>query len=226
MKKSGQEGPDFGFIHQGRRIWVEAITPGPVGIPPECLQPPPRNPSEVRAIKVPHEQKLLRWTAALKEKKNKIAEYLEKGVISETDCAVIAINSCRLQFFAFEDLGISGYPYAVEATLPIGPRAIPLSREGKTSGPAQNLWRVSIPNKNRSEVPTDNFLNHDYSFISAVLGTHQRDLWSGSLQLSLVHNPLATNQLHRLLMGATAEYVCTLGDEELTLFNLSEVDEA
>jgi hypothetical protein len=34
VTKAGQHGPDFGIIHNGRTIWIEAIVPGPEGIPP------------------------------------------------------------------------------------------------------------------------------------------------------------------------------------------------
>jgi hypothetical protein len=36
---SGQIGPDFGFDHDGRTIWIEAVVPSPEGIPAEWLEP-------------------------------------------------------------------------------------------------------------------------------------------------------------------------------------------
>jgi hypothetical protein len=36
--KAGQQGPDFGLLHEGTTIWVEAIVPAPEGIPPEYLE--------------------------------------------------------------------------------------------------------------------------------------------------------------------------------------------
>ena len=32
-KRSGQHGPDFRVEHAGRTIWIEAVVPGPHGIP-------------------------------------------------------------------------------------------------------------------------------------------------------------------------------------------------
>lgn len=220
VNKSGQKGPDFGINHSGKRVWIEAIVPSPTGIPSEYLKPPSRDITKIEAHEVPHQQKLLRWTAAIKEKKEKIAGYIINGVISEDDSVVIAVNSCRLQDFDFDDSGISRLPYAVEATFPVGPLAIPIDRQGRPQGPAQNTWREFVLNKNDKEVRTDNFLDRSHGHISAVLGTHQRDLWSESLYLSLVHNPLAKNPMPKQILGSTKEFLCELGTDVFMLRNL------
>ena len=36
-KRSGQHGPDFRVEHAGRTIWIEAVVPGPHGIPADYL---------------------------------------------------------------------------------------------------------------------------------------------------------------------------------------------
>src|SRR5438093_425515 len=56
-------GPDFVFVHEGRKIWIEVITPTPEGVPAQWLK---RNVCE--AMSLPHQEILLRWTAAIKEK--------------------------------------------------------------------------------------------------------------------------------------------------------------
>src|SRR5207302_9927897 len=62
--KAGQQGPDFGLLHEETTIWVEAIVPAPEGIPPEYLEPPEKGVFTVKSM--PHKEMLLRWTAALK----------------------------------------------------------------------------------------------------------------------------------------------------------------
>jgi type I restriction enzyme S subunit len=79
--KAGQQGPDFGLLHGGRTIWVEAIVPAPEGIPTEYLRTP--KVGEVILKTVPHQEKLLRWTAALKEKRQKFQRYVENGTIRQ-----------------------------------------------------------------------------------------------------------------------------------------------
>jgi len=184
VSQRGQIGPDFGIKYENKIIWFEAVAPEPEGIPKDYLEPILIG--EFRAGTEPHEQKLLRWTSAVKSKKDKIAQYIREGIISENDCVVIAVNSCKLQNFAFNDIGISQFPYAVEATYPVGPLSISLNRSGRAIGSATNSIRHKVLNKNNADVPTDSFLNHEYNIVSAVIGAYQRDLCNRPLQISLV----------------------------------------
>jgi hypothetical protein len=43
VRKSGQQGPDFGIVYQCHTIWIEAVTPAQEGIPQEWLDPPKRD---------------------------------------------------------------------------------------------------------------------------------------------------------------------------------------
>ena len=206
--KSGQNGPDFGFRYQNKVIWIEAVVPAPIDIPIEHLLPPEK---KFKVGSEPHKEKLLRWTAVIKDKKDKITKYIEQGLIAKEDSVVIAVNSCRLQDWAFDDNGISQFPYAVEATLAVGPRMFQISKsDGKIVGPPQNAGRYSVRKEDREDISTDVFFKVEYKCISAVIGTHQRDLWKRPLWLSLVHNPLATNPLPQKHFAATREYVCDL----------------
>ena len=64
---SADEGPDFKLGNGEETVWVEAICPSPDGLPKEWLKEP------VNGVHhFPHEQILLRWTAALKEKKKSL----------------------------------------------------------------------------------------------------------------------------------------------------------
>jgi hypothetical protein len=213
VRKAGQQGPDFGLLHDGTTIWVEAIVPAPEGIPPEYLEPPKKGEFVVKTM--PHKEMLLRWTAALKEKRDRLAHYIERGIVAATDPAVIAINGCRLCDFAIDDHGISQMPFAVEATFPVGPIAVPISRDGRIDGEARRIPRYSIQKANGAEVPTDSFLNPAYANVSAVIGTVKWDMLK-PLPLTLVHNSLARVPLARELFRAKKEYVADdLGDAYL-----------
>jgi type I restriction enzyme S subunit len=59
--------PDFLIEHQGQNIWIEAMCPEPKGLPKEWLVR-----TIGKAIDFPHEAMLLRWTAAIKEKAEKL----------------------------------------------------------------------------------------------------------------------------------------------------------
>jgi type I restriction enzyme S subunit len=205
VRKSGQHGPDFGIVHNGQTIWIEAITPSPEGIPQDWLDPPKQGECKVRTK--PHEQMLLRWTSALKAKRDKLKCYLEQDIIAPTDCTVIAVNSCRLSDFAVEDLGISQLPFAIEAVFPIGPIAVPISVDGRPDGDAIRIPRYVIQKSNGAPISTANFLDPCYANVSAVIGGYQREMLKGVLYITLVHNPLATARLPRGLLCATNEYV-------------------
>lgn len=205
VKKSGQVGPDFGFVHEGRTIWIEAVVAAPEGIPAEHLRPPRRG--EFKVGTVPNREKLLRWTAVLRDKRDKLQLYVERGIIAETDCTVVAVNGTRLWDFPGLDNGISQMPFAVEATFPVGPIAIPISLHGQQAGDPERTTRYSIPKQNGVEVPTANFLDPDYANVSALMGSTRRDMLDGNLWLTLVHNPLARASLPREILGASKEFV-------------------
>jgi hypothetical protein len=221
VRKAGQEGPDFGLLCNGMTIWVEAIVPAPEGIPAEYLAPPKVGEFIVKTM--PHKEILLRGTAALKEKREKFQRYVVNGIISATEPTVIAINGCRLCDFAIDDHGISQMPLAVEATFPVGPIAVPISRDGRIDGEARRIPRYAIENANGAEVRTDSFLNPLYSNVSAVIGAVKWDMLK-PLPLTVVHNPLARVVLPRQVLGATEnkEYVADDLRDEYLLRPLSE----
>jgi hypothetical protein len=95
------EGPDLRFEHNGLTVWVEAIAPEPRGIPEDYLEMPKAG--ECKVDTVPHEEILLRWTAAFKEKFEKLVVDQNKGVVRATDAYVIAINGCQLGRIALNE---------------------------------------------------------------------------------------------------------------------------
>ena len=71
-------GPDFVFSYDNHRIWLEVICPEPKGLPDEWTRSVPGS----GALHLPHEFILLRWTAALKEKAEKLWERMAGAAIS------------------------------------------------------------------------------------------------------------------------------------------------
>jgi hypothetical protein len=80
---TADEGPDFRIEHDGKAVWVEAICPEPKGIPQHYLEGP--KPGEFKVGDVPHNEVLLRWTAAVKEKSEKLDGYRKKGIVKPGD---------------------------------------------------------------------------------------------------------------------------------------------
>jgi type I restriction enzyme S subunit len=228
MTKAGEHGPDFCVAYQDRIIWIEAVVPAPEGIPTTYLQPPQKRKVTLRPI--PDEELLLRWTTVLSDKRKKLESYKQQGVIGEKDCTIIAVNSCRLYDWRPNDLGSSRFAFAVEAVFPIGHLAYPISVGGEPDGEPANVPRYEIAKSNNSSVPTTSFLNPEYANVSALLGCYHKPMINpgyqrtGTISLTLVHNPCATIPLPRGIFSVEKEYVVEKdGDRGYTLFLYANV---
>jgi hypothetical protein len=225
MKKSGEHGPDFGIMYQEKLIWIEAVTPSPEGIPSNYLEPPKlyKPGEEVEFKLVLDEEPLLRWTSVLRDKRKKLESEKKCGIIGDTDCTIIAINSCRLYDWKPDDLGSSRLPFAVEAVFPIGPLALPITQDGQPDGEPANVPRYEILKPNNSAVPTANFLNPEYADVSALLGCYHKPMLNhdyqktGKSALTLVHNPLAANPLPKGILDVEKEYVAEVEGDRYVL---------
>jgi hypothetical protein len=219
VRRAGQRGPDFGIVHEGQTIWIEAIVASPEGIPADYLRPPA--PGEFKTGSFPHEQILLRWTSALRDKRVKLQGYVEDAVIAGTEGTVIAINGCRTTG-GYQDNGITQMPFAVEAVFPVGPLAVRVDRsDGRVVGDAYHTARYMIEKPNGASVPTDSFLNPEYANVSAVLGCGRSHMRYG-LPLAVIHNPLATIPLLPGILGVDKEYVVDDEGEAYSLRRLNE----
>tara|TARA_E500000318_G_C3540312_1_gene204348 strand:+ start:324 stop:1196 length:873 start_codon:yes stop_codon:yes gene_type:complete len=204
--------PDFLVEHNGTRIWIEAISPEPKGIPTETLEPPS---AEFLVTAHPHEAILLRWTAAISAKLDALTRYREKGVVSSNDCYLIAVNGCQLGWWLYPE-GISQWPWAAEAALGIGPLTVTFDPGANNWGPMTNSARFSIQNANRSTIDTDSFWSDDYAGVSAILGTVEKNWSTGASAMSVVHNPKALVPLPRWLLGETLEVTSSIEGDMLT----------
>ncbi|WP_207085712.1 hypothetical protein [Rhizobium leguminosarum] len=223
-------GPDFLIEHEGRRIWVEVITPTPAGIPQSWLGPAGNG---VRDF--PHEQILLRWTAAIKQKAEVLlgnptqqtTGYLGNGIVGADDCYVIAVNARLLRGFDgmfCELLGISQFPFAVEATLAVGPIQIRIDRDTLKSSEPEHQQRYVIHKPVGQPVPADTFLDERFAPISAIWAA---DIDEGSVMdrpahMLVVHNPQASSPLPLGLLPAQEEFSAGVIDEEH--YRLERVD--
>ena len=222
--RPSRNGPDFLIQHKGRNIWVEVICPEPTGVPADWLQ---SNSGTVTSF--PHEAILLRWTAAIKEKAEKLlgnpdkgfVGYVEKGVVAADDPYVIAINGRRLRGEYFASLtGISQFPCAVEAVFAVGPYAIQIDRRTLTAIGSEHQHRPVIRKPNGSEVPTYTFLDPAFRPISAIWAADIDETWviGNCKPMAVVHNPNAANPIAPGLLPADWDYVALEnGDDEYVL---------
>lgn len=211
-RKVDGAGPDFLLLHNGKRIWVEVVCPRPIGIPGDWLSF-----TTVGAGHVPHDQILLRWTGAIKEKLEKLmgsssgakAGYIEQGIVSESDAYVIAVNGCQLRHGPFPALdGISQFPYAVEAVFPIGPRQLRIDRASQRVVSNGYQERHTIAKPNGAQVPAYAFLDTANHMVSAIwaLDLNGGTCIGNSEPMAVVHNPNATNPLPIGYLPAEREF--------------------
>ena len=217
-------GPDFLLIEKKRKIWIEVICPEPKGVPLDWL-----NPELGKVIDFPHEQILLRWTSAIKEKAEKQIGnleganigYIEKGIVASEDAYIIAVNGRQMRSGTFPALiGISQFPFAVEAVFAVGPYQISVNRNTLEQTGTGHQHRPLISKRKRALVPAYTFLDKRFQSISTIwaVDVDGTSANGNSEPMHVVHNPNANNPITIGLLPAHDEYVATsIGTEEFKL---------
>jgi hypothetical protein len=234
LQKSGLDpvpsrggGPDLLLIEEGRKIWIEVICPEPMRLPHDWLTFRLGS-----VVDFPHEQILLRWTSAIKEKSEKllgsldgaINGYLENEIVASSDSYVIAINGCRLRHGPFPELfGISQFPFAVEAVFAVGPYQITINRDTMEQTGSGHQHRPLISKPKGAPVPAYTFLDARFQPISAIwaVDIDGTSAIGNSEPMAVIHNPNAINPIPIGYLPAHDEYVATpIGTEEFELNRL------
>jgi len=205
LEHQRDDGPDFYASVGNSRIWFEATGPGP-GEGPD--QVPQLVFGEV--AEVPIEKILLRFTNALAEKGQKYAESLAKGIVSQKDHYVLAINSERIRHAPDGN----SIPYFIQAFLGFGPFAFAIDPKTGEVTDSGYQYRPAVLKKSGSSVSTRAFLDQDASFCSAVLHSgvdcaNHPDQLGGDF--SVLHNPNAQRPLGNEVFDWCNQYFYTDG---------------
>lgn len=215
-KPSQGGGPDFLMIENGRNIWIEIICPEPKGVPLDWLTIK----LDMTPVSFPHEQILLRWTSAIKEKAEKligsfdgrIKGYIEKGIVASGDAYVIAVNGCQLRNGPFPTIeGISQFPFAVEAVFAVGPYQITINRDTLKKTGSGHQHRPLLSKPKGAPVPTDTFHDEKFLPINAIWAVDVKGTSAiGNLEpMAVIHNQNAVNPIPIGYLPAYDEYVVT-----------------
>lgn len=225
--KSQTVGPDFLATKDGMSAWIELITPTPAGIDPAWLTPSPEG-----VWNYPHAEIALRYTAALKEKQEKLVGngkgklgYLAQGIVGKHDIYVIAVNQHLLQP-SFRTLsGISSIPTACEILFAVGPQQLHLDRTSGAVLDRGHAHRPKIPKAGGVKVPADSFLSPAYAQVSAVFAvdlvlekfiTPDSDHFLMREDLSaMVYNPSAANPLRSHWIPAQSHWTAKIGGDAI-----------
>jgi hypothetical protein len=160
LNRGGSEGPEFCFVYNGHKVWVEAVVPGSGEgvdrVPEICYE---------KVQEVPTEKILLRFTNSLDEKRKRYKEALRKRIINPNDLYLLAINSRGIPHGPFGNT----MPFFVQAFLPFGNLAMDI--DTRTIKPVKIYYqcRENVVKASGEAVSTTAFLNHEFSFVSAVL---------------------------------------------------------
>ncbi len=221
------EGPDFLIMDGEKRVWIEVICPEPRGVPSDWT-----NQSE-DVTDFPHESILLRWTAAIKEKSEKLigspsnpnSGYLHYSIVAPNDAYVIAVNGVQLRNGPFSShIGISQLPFAIEAVFPVGPYQLIINRDTLQVTDRGHQHRPHIINRNEAHVPAYVFLEPRFNPVSAIWAV---DLNGGSVignsePMTVVHNPNAINPISVGFLPTDDEYVAIpINSDEFELKRIS-----
>lgn len=212
---SASAGPDFRATKGDTRLCFEVITPEPIGLPKDYLQKLEAGVSVARSV--PHRERALRWTHALKTKSDKwtgIGDepgWLEKGTVDAHEPYIVVINSFLLDQWGWEIDGVSGYPYPTEICFGLGPFSIAINpKTGQKAGEGHQ-YQPAIDRGEREPVSSAVFLATGYDNVSAVLGcylTDERIPFGVTPVTELVHNGRANVAVPRGLVPAQREWFC------------------
>jgi hypothetical protein len=167
-------GPDVGIMYRGKRIWFEAVSPGP-GDPgkPDYVAAP----KEGEVYNVPNEKMVLRYLNSISEKyERKYANWIEKGHVSKEDAFVIALNPRRIPF----DSADTNPPRILQAAYTLGPQYLTLDKTTAQIVGSGYHFRGSIrkaaktddadgASKGGTEIPTGVFQDGQHNGLSALL---------------------------------------------------------
>lgn len=111
LERKSAKGPDFLIKHQGLNIWIEVVAPKKgyykILSPNESLEI-----SGLTTTELNEDELILKISSAIYDKKKTYDKYIKKGIVSQDDCKIIAINTSEL----FNDIyNPDGIPYVTIA---------------------------------------------------------------------------------------------------------------
>jgi hypothetical protein len=186
QRKGGQ--PDLCVLEDGRRIWIEAVTPdeGAPG-PDQIRRPAPLNEGG-RLFPAPIRQAQLRTSGAFWTKAQKIGCYVEQGVIAPEDTRIIAISASRFGVYVVEQ----PVPLIMTTLFPIGDAYVTIDRD--TGNVLEEGFHAApFIQRDGNPIPRTAFLDERFADISGVIwsriaiGNMSRQI----RPITYVHNPLA-----------------------------------
>jgi hypothetical protein len=196
----GKEGPDISIRSEETKIWIEAIACGTI----------PDDFAEYENDSEPiDEAVILRYTSAIADKFKKYEKYLQKGILSNSDPYIIAVNGSRVPFSTqIGDQSIT-MPDIIKAVMPFGDYTMIMDQDTNQVLKSGYHYRPEIFKPSGKPVQTTTFLDPNYDGISAIMFSNMniRDIPNRyGNDFLFFHNPRAINPLPRGWFRAGYEY--------------------
>lgn len=208
---TGGAGPDFRIqLNDGRTLWIEAVSPTPgegQNRIPDLPLIDPNSDEPPAGVQLPDTEILLRYTAAVENKRRKREQDMEAQIVRPTDPFIIAVNAGQLGLFSWT--GISQNPAIVEAVYPVGPQQYQFNVGNPTESRIDLQYRPAVATVNGVQIPTDGFLSARAAGISAVLATSRSEFHifdQPSTPYIVVHNFSAAQPLRPCPISVDTEY--------------------
>lgn len=204
LELNGEGRPDIATrLPSGERLWIEAVAPT-LGAPNNPDRPPELIP-DGKFRSVPIDQILMRYTQAIREKRDRFRVYRDAGVVNPEDRCVIALNSGGL----WPHVEGVGLPRVLNAVYPLGNERVILDNKTGKILRVEREYRGEILRGNGANIPLTAFLDPEYAQISGIIadtarvtGWHQQ----GNQRFVSVNNPTTTAALPSGFFKLGTEY--------------------
>jgi len=204
-REMGEEGPDICISSAETNIWIEAIACG--ASPSDNTES--ENGFDENGFESVDESVILRYTSAIDEKFRKYGKYVNRGIVSNSEPFLIAVNGSRVPFSLPDNNPSDRIPNIIKAVLPFGNYAIWVDPETNRIVKDGYTYREEIVKLSGNKVSTNIFLNPKYTGVSGILFSNldiskPREKYGDDLLF--FRNPIALNPLPAGWLKAGIEY--------------------
>jgi hypothetical protein len=218
------KGPDYYF--QDLDCWAEAVTlsNGEKDNPNSIA---PMEYGVVTDYMKVREQIMLRITSSFTYKAQKLLDYTRKGIIRDSQRAIICISGGWLEgLYRFPSYPVGGFPEVVSALLPVGNMVLIINKNDKSITKRTFEFRDSIVKKRHASesqtIKTDYFTDPTYAHISAVVYSYANvtdsvDDSNLGRDFFVIHNPLAKNALPFGSLKCGTEYAVKVDGDLISI---------
>ncbi|GAA0588643.1 hypothetical protein [Rhizomicrobium electricum] len=218
LKAEREVGPDICVLEQGRKVWIECVTPGAgkEGHPDSV----PELGGKRTLHAAPRRQVELRITSSLKQKRDQIRAAREKGIISAEDVSVVAFSGAN--FWAQSATG--GIPHALSAVYPIGEEYMIVN--GDTFEVIESKYALStkIPRKGGPDIARTAFLSGEYPELGGLIWSRRTigNFVGQGCDFVYAHNATAQTKLDAKWARWSREFLIHTTKDEYVLEELTQ----